>query len=155
MTLGFLSNGIEPSLIHCVEIEIQRLVPAETNYDPVFREAVDNAKVYSDPIVILAQIHWQSDEELIASQGGSDPKAAGWITMLARQFDDDEIPGGPFKTGDRIMKVDAEDYSDNPLYIVQPKKAGQYGTQHLRKFLFSSRQETTDALRDNLGSGGQ
>lgn len=150
---NFLSSGIEPSLIHGVDMEIERVSLTDTVFDPIFNEPVgQGGPQYDARETILAQIHWQQSDELVASTGGDDAQTKGWITMLRSHVD--ELPKGAFKKGDRIVKVDGNSYEANPLYLVEIRRAAQYRTQKLWKFFFVTRQETTPAVRTGGISGG-
>lgn len=137
--MGFLSTGIEPSLIHAIDIRIERLDRGTTTWDPVFGEPDPSGggKVYLPPVDVLAQIHWSKFDFQHPGPGGDDPMADGHITML--RSDVDALADGPFKKGDRIIMLDGDDRSPCPLYFIEPSKAGHYRTAKLWKFEFLRR----------------
>ncbi|GAB1376889.1 hypothetical protein MASR1M48_17410 [Lactococcus petauri] len=136
----FLSSGIEPSLIHAVEVQIQRLDVNNTMYDDVFREPSVQAQ-YKPVQTIICQIHWVAFEKMNMDRGGDLKDFDGWITMRKSDFED--IEGGLFKKSDKIISVDGEPME---LYIQTPDRKGHYTEAKLVRFFFKDR---------NRGFGGE
>lgn len=135
---GFIDIGIEPSLIHPVDVVIERLDLVTTVFDPTYREVVAaGVPNYLAPVTVKAQIKYKPMERAEPASGGVDVKADGYIMMLRTDVED--ILGGPLKFGDKLTSVDGEDFSGNPLYIVELKRTGTYQTSRLWKFSFSRR----------------
>lgn len=148
MSGGLLLTGIEPNLIHAVDMEIQRLDLATTVYDPIFREPVaQSGPTYAAAEAVVAQIHWHALENQGTTQAGDDDVTDGWITMLKSEVD--ELVGGPFKRGDKIVTVDGKDFSADPLFIVEPFRAGHYATAKLYKFYFVKRDKSIGTAKAN------
>lgn len=146
--MTFISTGIEPNLIHAVEIVVERVDFASTVYDDTFREAATETVAYGEKVTIDAQVHWGSDSKqsiekrMKMDEGGDDERTDGWITLLRSQVE--ELVGGKFKKGDRIVKIDGEDISADPLYIEAETRRGQYTGFKLYKYQFAKRGESHD-----------
>ncbi len=138
---GFLSSGICPSLIHAVDIKIERIDYEETFQDDIYREPVAaGGERYKDPEEVLAQIHWGVQAEIAQAPGADDETHDGHITMTVEDVED--LENGPFKKGDRIIEVDGVSYAEDPLYIEEPRPQGHYATKSLWFFFFKTRSET-------------
>lgn len=135
----FLSSGIEPSLIHAVEVEIQRLDAETTMYDDDFREPTVQAQ-YKAAQTVTCQIHWVSFDKMNMDRGGDLKEYDGWLTFRKSDFED--IEGGLFKKSDKIISVDGESVE---LYIQTPDRKGHYREAKLVRFFFKDR---------NRGFGG-
>lgn len=136
---GFLSSGIEPSLIHAIEIQVRRLDKVVTVYDPVYREPVSTGgPTYKAIETVLGQVKWFSKEDLGPTPGGNDDESDGYFLMLKSDVDD--LAGGAFQIGDKVVNMDGTNYINDPLYIVQPFKSGHYTAEaKLYKFFFRKR----------------
>lgn len=148
--MGFLSIGIEPSLIHGVDVVVERLDLATTLFDDVYREIQDGAApTYLDPITVLAQVKYKAMERMAAAAGGDDAMADGYILMLRRDVDD--LLGGPLKYGDKITAVDGQDFASDPLFVVELARSAIYRSSHLWKFFFSRRHRSFAAAKREEG----
>lgn len=139
---GFLSGGIEPSLIHAQDITIQRADFSTTDYDDDLREPTGDVQ-FMEPEIVFAQIHWISEtDKRKMGPGGDDPQIAGWITL--RRSDLEDIPLGGFKKSDKIIKVEGldgveDDFSNEPLVIDSIDSKGHYTTSKLIRYFFKRR----------------
>lgn len=135
---GFLSSGIAPSLVHAVDVVLQRLDKTTTIYDPIYREPIsESGPTYKAAETVLAQIKWRSREDIVPTPGGNDDVTDGYILMLDE--DVQALVDGPFKVSDKILSIDGRDYSNDPLFIVEPMRAGHYREGRLWKFWFAKR----------------
>jgi len=130
-----ISSGIIPSLIHGVDVEIQRLDTLSTVYDPEFREPVGDAQ-YSANEKVFAQVHWDKESEMSAVAAGDDEITMGWLTM--RKIDLDDIVKGAFKKSDKIVLIDGV-APTRPLFIKDLARKAQYTEFKLVKFFFFRR----------------
>ena len=134
---NFLSSGIKPSLIHAVDVTIQRLDTESTAYDDDFREPTGEPQ-YKAAQDVVCQIHWVDHNKMKMIPGGDDPEFDGWLTFRTEDFDD--IDGGEFKKSDKIIAVDGQ-VLQHPLYIQEPKPQGHYRTSRLKMFYFEDRKK--------------
>lgn len=139
--MSFLSSGIEPSLIHAVEVMIKRIDHSTTAYDDDFREPVNSEPEYKDPQEVLCQVHYEKFDRMNMKSGGDDPMSKneeydGWLTFRTSDFED--IEGGIFKKGDRIIMVDEEEVD---FAIEHIDRKGHYRTAKLIKLFFKKREE--------------
>lgn len=140
---GFLSSGLEPSLIHAVEITLQRADFSTTDYDDDLREPTSELQLMA-PETIVGQIHWIAEtDKRRMGPGGDDPEIAGWITL--RHSDLEDLPSGlgKFKKSDRIISVDDDgeklDFSNEPLVINSIDHKGHYTRSKLIRYFFKRR----------------
>lgn len=139
---GFLSSGIEPSLIHAVEITLRRIDLSTTDYDDDLREPTGVVQ-FKAPEIVTGQIHWISEtDRRKMGAGGDDPEIEGWLTF--RRSDINDLPLGKFKKSDIIIKVDDDeddplDFSDDPLVIDKIDNKGHYTRSKLIRYFFKRR----------------
>lgn len=146
---NFLSGGIDPSLIHGVDVVLQILSLTATQFDDVYREAsTPDGKVYESSVTVLGQMHWVDQDNGPTGPAGDDEMFSGWITMLRRDW---EAMPVKIKKGDRIVQVDAQDYSEDPLYIEAVRYKGYYAEPKLIKLLFRARSEVPGNDGSNAG----
>lgn len=130
---GFLSEGIQPSLIHAVDVKIQRLNKEVTNYDDDFREPAVQAQ-YKAPEEVICQVHYVDFDKMNMDRGGDLADADGWLTFL--KADLDEMAGGYFKKSDKIVEIDGQPVE---FYIQDIDRKGHYREARLIKFYFKDR----------------
>ncbi len=139
---GFISSGIEPSLIHAQDITIRRIDLSTTIYDDDLREPTGEVQ-YMAAEIVFAQIHWVSPtNRRKMGAAGDDPEIEGWITL--RKSDLEDVVLGGFKKSDQIIKVEGDDgevddFGDDPLIIDKIDYKGHYTSGKLIRYFFKRR----------------
>jgi len=133
-----------PTLLHPVQVKVERLIRSEMLMDVDAREPVHGTRTTARQTFTLpAQIKWSDTEEASPQEAGTREEDRGYI--LCRTVDMDLLlgPGSRLKRGDRIIAIGHEEGLD--LYITGSLQMGHYLDQNgssLIRYRFSDRHPT-------------
>lgn len=128
-----------PRLIHELEIVIEPLDTAATEYDDIIGEPIPDERRLA-PVTIDAEVHWNKRKDREPGPDGPNDNSDGWLAFLKVDVDD---RGWTPRQGDRVVSIEGEAVQ---LYLLsEGARRGQYDREHwLLKVPFEDRTPARD-----------
>lgn len=118
---------MRPRLIHPVEVVVERVDKAATEYDADFREPV-NEVTYSAVVRLQAQVKFDRFEARNMTPGGDAPQTTGYLLISADRANE-------IQKGDKISKIGEVPVE---LFITEKRPAVHYGKARMIKVFFEA-----------------
>ena len=112
---------VQPRLIHPVNVVIQQIDRTATNWDPDFKEPIDEEDVaYQDPVTLKGQVNYMSFEQMVSAPASWVKDSIGRIVFRKKDL---TAAGITLDLMDKIISIDGEDVT---LFILEARPQGHY-----------------------------